>query len=730
MSGSPNRLKIFEAHGVEFTAAHEKEAIGTCPFTGKQEKFYVNTESWLWDSKTAGMSGNIPQFLDKISLEYEKHITPAHWRALSADRHLPEAAFKGWRIGWNGSAYTIPVRDAGGHVTDIRLYKIGKRTMATPGGALGLLGAERLNADMAAPVYVCEGEWDTIALRWLLKKLDEPGIVVGLPGAGIFKSDWVPWFSGRVVHTLFDNDEAGENGELHIAKKLTSIAQRVTYTHWPAGLKTGFDTRDWIVYGAVERNTPDECWDALVALFRPTARKRPIADPTPGQPPSTGSERNLSGGKAPASGPVKTRWPKPPSLDNVCSTFKKWLFLDNTDAIRVMLACAVSQDIPGPPIWLFLVSPPGGAKTETVSSLSQWERTYLTSSLTPHALISGANWKGDVDPSLIPRLNGKVMVIKDFTAILSMREMERDEIFGILRDAYDGSCRKVFGTGLERMYTSRFTIIAAVTPRIHDLSATHASLGERFLKFTMGDNLKHTSEEDIIGRAIDNIAQTTQMQEELQDVVTAFLTRRIKIQVDKLPDIPPSIKTRIIHLGMFGARMRGTVSRDKYRNDIVTSRPSAEVGSRLGIQLAKLAKSLAVIHQRQAVTEDDFRLVKKVMLDTLPQRTEDIIRHLVLTCQGDRHITIEDLARASRYPTATVQRIMQDMHVLDIVERKGTSSRYQWRPSAYIREAVEKSGLYRTEEERTRPTRLWIKMVKKKKPTPKLVLASSRAQEA
>lgn len=729
MSTSASKLKLFEAHGVTFTSAHEKEAIGTCPFTGKPDKFYVNTETWLWDSKTAGLSGNVPQFLEKISAEYEKHITPAHWRALAADRGLPEAAFRGWRIGWNGSAYTLPIRDTSGHVTDIRLYRVGKRTMATPGGTLGLMGADRLHSEMAVPVYVCEGEWDTIALRWLLKKLDEPGLVVGLPGAGIFKSEWVPWFSGRTVHTLMDYDEAGENAELQLAKKLRSISQRLTFTHWPEGLKTGFDVRDWIVYGAVERNTPEECWTALRGLFRAEPRKRPLPDPhaVPGPDHRLGGPG--SGGKAPSTGtgPVKTRWPKPPSIEDVCSTFKKWLFLDNTDAIRVMLASAVSQDIPGPPIWLFLVSPPGGAKTETVSSLSRWERSYLTSSLTPHALISGANWKGDVDPSLIPRLNEKVMVIKDFTAILSMRDMERDEIFGILRDAYDGSCRKVFGTGLERMYNSRFTIIAAVTPRIHDLSATHASLGERFLKFTMGDNLKHTSEEDIIGRAIDNIAQTTQMQDELQDVVTAFLARRIKIRVDALPAIPESVKTRIIHLGMFGARMRGTVSRDKYRNDIVTSRPSAEVGSRLGIQLAKLAKSLAVIHQRQAVTEEDYRLVKKVMLDTLPQRTEDIIRHMILACHGeDRHITVEDLSRVSRYPTATVSRIMQDLHVLDIVERKGTSYRYLWRPSGYIREAVAKSQLYRTDEERSRPTRLWIKISKSKPKKTKLVLASSR----
>jgi len=110
-------------------------------------------------------------------------------------------------------------------------------------------------------------------------------------------------------------------------------------------------------------------------------------------------------------------------------------------------------------------------------------------------------------------------------------------------------------------------------------------------------------------------------------------------------------------------------------------------------------------------------------LDTLPQRTEDIIRHMYLNCpKPDRHISVEDLAKASRYPTATVSRIMSDLHVLDIVERKGTSYRFQWTVSRYIRDAITRAELYRTVEEQTRPTRLWIKLRMPRGRKPKLVI--------
>src|SRR6185295_20396517 len=128
------------------------------------------------------------------------------------------------------------------------------------------------------------------------------------------------------------------------------------------------------------------------------------------------------------------------------------------------------------------------------------------------------------EPSLIPRLNEKVLVIKDFTSILGMNDNDKEEIFSILRDAYDGFCGKVFGNGVERSYKSRFTVIAAVTPSIYDLGPRHSALGERFLKFMMGDNLHHDQEEEIISRAIENVDRDSKIRTELSLVTGTFLS--------------------------------------------------------------------------------------------------------------------------------------------------------------------------------------------------------------
>ena len=152
--------------------------------------------------------------------------------------------------------------------------------------------------------------------------------------------------------------------------------------------------------------------------------------------------------------------------------------------------------------------------------------------------------------------------------------------------------------------------------------------------------------------------------------------------------------------------MRGSVTRDTYRNDIVTSRPSAEVGSRLGKQLAKLCQALAMVHAKSSVGDDEFRLVKKVVLDTIPQRTEDVLRAMLLGCREtpDHTMSMQDLAAATRYPTATISRILQDLNVLDIANRTQVKKgKFLWRVSPYIDDLVVGSGLYQTAEEINRP---------------------------
>lgn len=706
-------LRIFEAHGVEFTGERGDQTYGYCPFSGKDDKFYVNTKSGLWDSKSAGLSGNISKFLELRAEYYATQLKGSYARQLSENRQLRKSSFRDLGMGWDGKAFTFPVRDLQGNVQDIRRYDIRlKMMMSTAGCRVQLFQGHLLKERPNDPVYLCEGEWDAIALRWLLNLLEEKGVVVAVPGAGTFKSEWIQALQGRNVYTLYDNDEPGRRGEEKILSMLKGQTRKLSFVHWPDEVPIGFDTRDWILYGTTLRDTPEVCWERLKRRFNPKPKWM--------EPEKTREVVSKKTGKITIK-KIKTLkskvWTTPPTLAQVHEVFNKWLFLKSPIVIDVMMATVLSQSIDGSPVWMFLVGPPGSAKTAIVSALQEVDMTYATSTLTAPSLISGANFAGQGgDPSLIPKLDKKVLVVKDFTSILSLPDREQKEIFGILRDAYDGRCGKSFGNGVERHYESRFTVLAATTPRIYDLAEQHAALGERFLKFLVGDNLHHESENEVIRKAIENADRETAMRQELQDVVKSFLEQTCVNR--KAPTMPKEILTKIVSLAKFGARMRGSVSRDFYRNDIVMSRPMAEVGTRLGQQLAKLARGVAMVYNRAEVTEIEYDVVKKVMLDTISQRNEDVLRTMIKAMGGSENLTpmsMREMASKTGYPFATIQRLMQDLIALQIIKRVGSGATSAWTLSDYVKKEVIDAQLYNQQDLTTKPPLGRIRLVKKRK---------------
>src|SRR5688572_18961028 len=95
------QARVFETHGIVFSHRRGDELIGNCPFTGKADKFYVNRKTWLWDSTTAGVSGNIRNFLTHVHRECRERLQrdAAPLTRLAEHRSLPLAAFEDWELG-------------------------------------------------------------------------------------------------------------------------------------------------------------------------------------------------------------------------------------------------------------------------------------------------------------------------------------------------------------------------------------------------------------------------------------------------------------------------------------------------------------------------------------------------------------------------------------------------------------------------------------------------------
>jgi len=367
--------------------------------------------------------------------------------------------------------------------------------------------------------------------------------------------------------------------------------------------------------------------------------------------------------------------PKVTTIEQARDVFKRHLYLPDPNVVDVVLSVpAGNKLLETDPLWLFLKGPPGSGKTELLNSLrelSEW--ALLVSNLTPAAMISGYVDQSEDDHSLLPQLDGKTLVMKDFTTVLAMNPAQRDEIYGILRDCYDGHAAKNFGTG-RREYKSRFNVLAGVTNAIE--GAWHLSaLGERFLCWSMTTDHKEQAK-----RALLHANNESTMRQELADAAAGVLAGL----PDVVPGIPEPLKHKTLTLAFLLARLRTYVARD--RNDVVHRAPEVEVPTRLVKQLLRLGQSVALVRHKEQLTDGEFSIMRKVALDSVPSARLSIFNELLSAKKGggvlkkpDSMYAIDYFARRCRISHSPAKRHLDDMVLLGLAqaERKNRADFYR-----------------------------------------------------
>ena len=84
------------------------------------------------------------------------------------------------------------------------------------------------------------------------------------------------------------------------------------------------------------------------------------------------------------------------------------------------------------------------------------------------------------------------------------------------------------------------------------------------------------------------------------------------------------VQEMIAALAEFAVRGRTHVPRDGYRKEIIYS-PEPEAPTRLGQQLAQLAKGSARLEKRLQVAPQDFRMAQRAALDSIPAMRRSVL---------------------------------------------------------------------------------------------------------
>lgn len=647
-------LRPYDHFGVTFHPVHEgeDEARGECPFCpgGTTQKFYVNLKTGQYNCKHCHASGNTYTFMAHIHQQYLEGTTNDDWKDLADKRYgIPWTLLRdsGYALAERAEAnrWVIPVYNIKNALVNLRYYTDGRYVGGTPGMPLNIWRLEHFSG--TGPIYLTEGEWDALALERLRKKAKKPGTVLALPGASQFKKEWVSLFQGRDVVICFDHDGPGEEGAERTCGMIQTVVKTVKILRWPSDAPEGWDVRD-MVHQELDksRTSPAQVWRSFELL-----QQTPV---------------HLMGqtGHGDSSLPAleELDLPKRTSFNTVIKDYKSHYHMDRhmTDGLAVMMATMLSIQLPGDPLWMFIVAPPGSGKTMLLSSLQLSPAAVFKSSLTPKSLISGFR-SDEGDPSLIPRLTGKVLILKDYTEITSMGREVQEEIYGILRGAYDGHCEKTFGNGLTRSYHNcHFAMLAGVTDVIY--GDDRASLGERFLKYQLVSSQEIDATKHIIA-AITGMAQQVEAEDFLRRVAASFLNR--DITQGKIPNPEPWLVNRVVALSQVISHLRATVPRIG-RNDELAYRPSPEVGTRIAKQLIKLGQCLAIIYGKTRIDKDCWQLMRRVALDTARGWNLDIF--LVLANHYPKRVERDVIAAEARISHTTCLRRLDNLRLLGAVE--------------------------------------------------------------
>lgn len=342
-------------------------------------------------------------------------------------------------------------------------------------------------------------------------------------------------------------------------------------------------------------------------------------------------------------------------LDDFKRIYRKYLYVKDDSFIDVFFGVIFANRLDAKPIWLYLIGPASSGKTELMMSVDGCSEIYYTSKIKPMALKSGYH-KGK--EALLPKLNNKILIIKDFTAMLNMRYEILTEVLGDLRDAWDGKSSTSTGIG-EIGFKSKFGVIASVTDAIDRHLGLVSDLGERFVCCRM-PHLTPYEESKMAEKA------GKRESEEDKEREIAAAGKRVLSMNPRAASISDSDRRKIFKVAQFVALARCHIHRDRFSKEPEVPSPEAPV--RLPTQLANLAIGIAMVRGKANVTNEEVNLARKIGLDSIPKKRMILFESLLTFYPEYASIKEIDDRMSFDFGETTIRRWLEDLTLLRIVE--------------------------------------------------------------
>lgn len=322
------------------------------------------------------------------------------------------------------------------------------------------------------------------------------------------------------------------------------------------------------------------------------------------------------------------------------------------------------------PVWLRIIAPPSSGKSVHLGLVQSYQDTYEIDDFTAKSFVSGFRGNNE-DPSQLPQMHLKVLLISDESTIMEQRKEERNATQAILRKAYDGKVTKGFGNLKARVeHKSTFNILVASTPIVDRYYIYSQALGERFINF----RLQVPDRKKIAEKALYNqMKGFKRRHRQLARKVQTYIRNLKRTKFNSII-IKQKTRSKLIDCASFIALIRTHVARDS-TGRYVTLLPQPEVASRLVQQMTQVIVGNAIIRGDKKITAEHFDKAVYIGLCSAPSLTVYILFVIwKLSKRGKKWHTIKDLMMSTRLGQLSTRNVIEDLCIHKVLKmRKGRS---------------------------------------------------------
>jgi hypothetical protein len=378
------------------------------------------------------------------------------------------------------------------------------------------------------------------------------------------------------------------------------------------------------------------------------------------------------------------------TIEQLEAEVEKVFLLADKGVVRMVVATVIASRMKLDPLWLMLVGPSSGGKSELINGISGLPFVHAISDLTVNTFASGMKRTGK-DTSLLLKINNGVMAFKDFTSILGKNREARGEILKQLREIYDGYYVKRTGTGDDITWKGRISSIAGVTEIVYRHLEEFSAMGDRFVMY----NIKQPDRINMSKRMLENANDISEKREHVKACFSHYIRHLIKY-IEEHPQeetiLDEETRHDLLDIADFATRTRSAVLTD-FKTGLVDFVPSIEMPTRVTAQLYGYASAFIIMKKATpdtkpptkgreetdtVLTEFDKLLLYKTAFDSIPRTRRDVLR---LLAQHSHGISTAGAATSLDLPSRSIGKYLAQVNALGIcrrIKRSGPQGDY-WR---------------------------------------------------